>query len=304
MAMNTDRQLGVNSDNNAKSIEKLSSGLRINRAGDDAAGLAISEKMRGQIRGLNQGSRNAQDGISMIQTGEGALNETHDILQRVRELAVQSGNDTNTDNDRKEIQKEVNQLTDEVDRIATTTEFNTKTLMTGTLKGIAASTTSTFTEKESNAAIGFTSIGASVTGTYTVTDTVRIRAVGVGSVTGSTGSIAGTMTFSVSNALGAITAAAVGSLGSVTIGTVVVGTITAGNVNAGDTMTFSIDAAEDAVTTDNAVRFQIGANTAQEIAVGMADMRSTALGIKTGTTYLDVSTQLVRKLPLLVLIQP
>ncbi|MBX0358908.1 flagellin Hag [Halobacillus sp. Nhm2S1] len=128
-ALNTHRQLGQANQGQQSSMEKLSSGLRINRAGDDAAGLAISEKMRGQIRGLDQASRNAQDGISLIQTAEGALNETHDILQRVRELAVQSSNDTNTDSDRAEIQKEVDQLVDEVDRIAGNTEFNTKNLL-------------------------------------------------------------------------------------------------------------------------------------------------------------------------------
>lgn len=105
MAMNTYRQLGINQSSASKSLEKLSSGLRINRAGDDAAGLAISEKMRGQIRGLNQASRNAQDGISLIQTAEGALQETHSILQRMRELAVQSANSTNADIDRNEIQE-------------------------------------------------------------------------------------------------------------------------------------------------------------------------------------------------------
>ncbi|NMA74989.1 MAG: hypothetical protein GX963_12715 [Bacteroidales bacterium] len=109
-------------------MEKLSSGFRINRAGDDAAGLAISEKMRGQIRGLKQASRNAQDGISLIQTAEGALNETHAILQRMRELAVQASTDTNTPADRAEIQKEIDQLATEVTRISTDTEFNTQTL--------------------------------------------------------------------------------------------------------------------------------------------------------------------------------
>jgi len=116
-------------------MERLSSGLRINRAGDDAAGLAISEKMRGQIRGLKQAMRNAQDGISMIQTAEGALEETHAILQRMRELATQSANDTNTDADRAEIQKEINQLTSEISRIAETTEFNTQKLLDGSLTG-------------------------------------------------------------------------------------------------------------------------------------------------------------------------
>lgn len=132
-SLNTYRQLSANNEATSKSLEKLSSGLRINRAGDDAAGLAISEKMRGQIRGLDQATRNSQDGISMIQTAEGALNETHSILQRMRELAVQSSNDTNTDADRKEIQKEITQLKKEVDRISTTTEFNTKKLLNGSI---------------------------------------------------------------------------------------------------------------------------------------------------------------------------
>ncbi|PLS17873.1 flagellin [Bacillus sp. M6-12] len=130
-AMNSHRQLGMNQTNSAKSMEKLSSGLRINRAGDDAAGLAISEKMRGQVRGLNQAQRNAQDGISLIQTAEGALSETHSILQRMRELATQASNDTNTDQDRQELQKELNQLTSEINRIGNNTEFNQKKLLNG-----------------------------------------------------------------------------------------------------------------------------------------------------------------------------
>ncbi|MFJ7977665.1 flagellin [Peribacillus sp. NPDC096379] len=132
-ALNTHRQLSTASANQSKSMEKLSSGLRINRAGDDAAGLAISEKMRGQIRGLEQASKNSQDGISMIQTAEGALNETHDILQRMRELSVQSSNDTNTDADRESIQTEIGQLKEEIDRIGNTTEFNTKKLIDGSV---------------------------------------------------------------------------------------------------------------------------------------------------------------------------
>lgn len=129
--MNSYRQLGTNQTNSAKSMEKLSSGLRINRAGDDAAGLAISEKMRGQVRGLNQAQRNSQDAISLIQTAEGALNETHSILQRMRELATQASNDTNTDQDRQELQKELNQLTSEINRIGNNTEFNQKKLLNG-----------------------------------------------------------------------------------------------------------------------------------------------------------------------------
>ena len=136
-ALNTYRQLTTNTTAGGKSLEKLSSGFRINRAGDDAAGLAISEKMRGQIRGLNQAERNSQDAISLIQTAEGALNETHSILQRMRELAVQAASDTNTskvdgvEGDRDEIQKEIEQLLEEIDRISTDTEFNTMKLLNG-----------------------------------------------------------------------------------------------------------------------------------------------------------------------------
>jgi len=131
-ALNTYNKLTINNTGMSKALEKLSSGLRINRAADDAAGLAISEKMRSQIRGLDQASRNAQDGISLIQTAEGALNETHSILQRMRELAVQAANDTYTSEDRSQIQLEINQLTEEINRIATTTEFNGKSLLDGT----------------------------------------------------------------------------------------------------------------------------------------------------------------------------
>lgn len=134
-ALNTHRQLGANTGASSKNLEKLSSGLRINRAGDDAAGLAISEKMRGQIRGLDMASKNAQDGISLIQTAEGALTETHSILQRMRELAVQSSTDTNTDSDRANLQKEVDQLSQELTRIGKDTEFNTKKLLDGSFSG-------------------------------------------------------------------------------------------------------------------------------------------------------------------------
>ena len=130
-AMNANRQLGITTGQQAKSSEKLSSGYRINRAADDAAGLTISEKMRSQIRGLNKASDNAQDGISLIQTAEGALNEAHSILQRMNELATQAANDTNTTSDRTAIQSEIDALTSEIDRIASTTQFNTQNLLSG-----------------------------------------------------------------------------------------------------------------------------------------------------------------------------
>ena len=130
-AMNTNRQMGVVSSSLQKSTEKLSSGYKINRAGDDAAGLSISEKMRSQIRGLNKASSNAQDGISLIQVAEGALNETHSILQRMNELATQAANDTNTSVDRTAIKNEMDQLTSEINRIQSTTQFNTMNLLDG-----------------------------------------------------------------------------------------------------------------------------------------------------------------------------
>lgn len=134
-AMNTNRMLGVSTSAQSKSTEKLSSGYRINRAADDAAGLSISEKMRSQIRGLNQASKNAQDGISLIQTAEGALNESHSILQRMRELAVQAGNGTETDDDREAVNDEISQLQEELTRISKTTEFNTMKLLDGSQAG-------------------------------------------------------------------------------------------------------------------------------------------------------------------------
>ena len=134
-ALNTHRNLAFNNAQASKNLEKLSSGYKINRAGDDAAGLAISEKMRGQIRGLDMAQKNSQDGISLIQTAEGALHETHAILQRMRELAVQSSNDTNMNvTDREAMQSEVNALVEEIDSIASRTEFNTQKLIDGSFQ--------------------------------------------------------------------------------------------------------------------------------------------------------------------------
>ena len=136
-AANTNRQLGITTSAQAKSTEKLSSGYKINRAADDAAGLSISEKMRSQIRGLNKASSNAQDGVSLVQTAEGALNETHSILQRMNELATQAANGTNTTVDRSAIKAEIDQLASEINRIQSTTQFNTMNLLDGSFSGDA-----------------------------------------------------------------------------------------------------------------------------------------------------------------------
>lgn len=145
VAIDIHRRLKINRDNNSKSLEKLSSGMSINRAGDDAAGLAISEKMRGQIRGLNQASRNTQDGISLIQTAEGSLNEIHAILQRMRELVIEGSNDTLTDEDRELIQQEVVHMKHGIDDIAHNTEFNTIKLLNGSLEDINSRSTKPLT---------------------------------------------------------------------------------------------------------------------------------------------------------------
>ncbi len=134
-AANTNRQLGITVNASSKATEKLSSGYRINRAADDAAGLSISEKMRSQVRGLNKASTNAQDGISCVQTAEGALNEVHSILQRMNELATQAANDTNTSVDRSALKAEIMELTSEIDRISSSTQFNTQDLLDGTFVG-------------------------------------------------------------------------------------------------------------------------------------------------------------------------
>ncbi|WP_409343778.1 flagellin [Paenibacillus sp. MBLB4367] len=181
-ALNTHRQLTGNTNGASKSLEKLSSGLRINRAGDDAAGLAISEKMRAQIRGLDMAAKNSQDGISLIQTTEGALNETHSILQRMRELAAQSANDTNVNVDRSEIQKEINQLSSEINRIGNTTEFNTQKLLNGSGEEIK----STLSTINRGGAIGDTAQFAQVTGSISEQKGVNTIQVAAAITAGST----------------------------------------------------------------------------------------------------------------------
>lgn len=222
-AMNANRQMGINQTNANKSMEKLSSGLRINKAGDDAAGLAISEKMRGQIRGLDQASANSQDAISMIQTAEGALNETHSILQRMRELSVQSATDTNTSDDRSKIQSEVDQLAKEITRISNTTEFNTQNLMAGGLNN----TFQIGANKDQNINLSIRAMDAFSLGVsgQTVTQGTTTAVGGVGTTTRvGTGLTAQTYqlatTATAATAVGAATTAAGTTGGANTIGTI------------------------------------------------------------------------------------
>lgn len=292
-ALNTYNRLVTNTANGSKSLEKLSSGLRINRAGDDAAGLAISEKMRGQIRGLDQAGRNAQDTISLIQTAEGGLNETHSILQRMRELAVQSTNDTNTDADRKAIQSEVDALTSEIDRIGNTTEFNTKKLLNGDIQGVEAKVDGTYSIQNNSAAkltvaaaadSAAIKASAAQNGAYTIT-----RIDGGSSITASfeirdamgakVSSTSASYSTGTGNFVFASNSGVVGSSASVTF------TVDKMNLfKAGESFTITFNKQVAAQTsTSSAVTTLIGANSGQTMQIGINDMRAQALGVRTAT---------------------
>ena len=284
MSMNTSRQLGAASSNSAKSMEKLSSGLRINKAGDDAAGLAISEKMRSQIRGLNQASRNAQDGISMIQTAEGALNETQSILQRVRELAVQANNGTNTSDDTQKIQDEIDQLVEEIDGIADRTEFNGKTLLKGTvgLKLDEIDGVGTAPALLSGATIDVSGADANTTYAFAYTD-------GATSITlaKSDGSLS--QTVDLGGAAGAYAAGKVLDFDKLGV------KITLGSADTFNSTTgIDIDAAtliteNDALIAGKA-SIQIGANSSQTLDISIADMQASQLGSTVAMTVVDVTS--------------
>lgn len=277
-SMNAHRNMSFNTTQTGKAMEKLSSGLRINRAGDDAAGLAISEKMRGQIRGLDQATRNSQDGISMIQTAEGALNETHSILQRMRELSVQAANDTNNADDRVEIQKEVNQLTSEINRIGNTTEFNTQKLLNGNKVGSAQAPGPVPATQATGSLNGITfsaTSGGAFDGTAGNIDVV---------ISASSGASAGA---SLASGTLTITLDSDGTMNESAISAALAaGTITGltlsgnGTVVNGDSVALAGGAA--ATTSngrDGAASLQIGANQSQQFTVTINDMRAAALGI-------------------------
>lgn len=311
-ALNAHRNMGVNNTAAGKSMEKLSSGLRINRAGDDAAGLAISEKMRGQIRGLEQSSRNASDGISMIQTAEGALNETTNILQRMRELAVQSANDTNTSDDREQLQKEMTQLGEEIDRIANNTEFNTKKLLNGNMGAATTATKGTVVNS------GKLDATATANTLLTALNDVNGNSLGIAkddvitvtwSVNGTQKSTNLTVTAQskMENLLQKIEADDTVEGAAIATGEI---TITAkANGTAGQINGLSIEvksatgtrkeAASNALSsfatgtqaadkrTNGSANLQIGANGGQQLNLSIEDMRATALGVKN----LQVGTQ-------------
>jgi len=307
-SLNTHRQLSGNTNATSKSLEKLSSGLRINRAGDDAAGLAISEKMRGQIRGLDQASRNSQDAISLIQTAEGALNETHSILQRMRELAVQSANDTNTDQDRKNIQDEMDQLNKEIDRIADTTQFNTKNLLDGSMgKGVtaaienvntntslistAAATTVLGDLKDSSQNSLGLAIGDKIEVSYVLNGKTELKSLtisddGAGATKETLGDLfalvaGGTAEYNGDKGV-AIKANAAGFNGAINGLTITVkdsnGVVRGSATNILSSFTETTAAAN--VRADGQATFQIGANTSQNMQLSIENMGTAALGVK------------------------
>ncbi|QWU07172.1 flagellin [Heyndrickxia coagulans] len=269
-ALNTLNHLNAATNAQSKAMQKLSSGLRINSAADDAAGLAISEKMRSQIRGLSQAINNAQDGISLVQTAEGALNETHGILQRMRELSIQSANETNTDDDRSALDKEFQQLKQEVTRIADQTEFNTKTLLKG---GFGATS----------------SAGANIVAGKGVTD-YNVGGSSVGSIvlTSADGTSSGVK-------LTAVFTDANGNSTTQVLDNVAIPTGTNSSTINFDKLGFSFTAnsslSADSFTGDDAdntitikaaaAKFQIGANKDQTIDLSINNMDATALGINT-----------------------
>ncbi|MCL2033997.1 MAG: flagellin [Oscillospiraceae bacterium] len=287
-AMNSHRQLGINNSATSKNLEKLSSGFRINRAGDDAAGLAISEKMRGQIRGLAQATQNAQNGISLIQTAEGGLNETHAILQRMRELAVQSANGTFKDEvDRDNIQKEVVALKSEIDRIAASTNYNGIQLLNGTMGGEALKTDAEVTD-----ALG--AAGINVTG-FTLTDTDLIASLAGSDATATITrtSIGGAAVVNLQIGDSSYTADDAGVLwnaNGTSVGSITVvaggsnGVVSGLKLNAAGTGLAATDIADEgarvAIEGTAKLIFQIGANGSadQRVGLSVANMSSGTLG--------------------------
>ncbi len=283
-ALNAWRQIRQTNFAMSKTLQRLSSGLRINSAADDAAGLAISEKMRGQIKGLNMAIKNSQDAISLIQTAEGALNEVHSILQRMRELAVQASSDTNTDVDRAQIQKEVNQLVEEINRISRTTEFNTKKLLDGKIESFR-NTADVKVVTGGNLGIQAEANSTVVEGTYVIE---------VGNFNGDS-----TMDVRIVEITNDASNAANSLITSFKAGTATLGgikftwnssfdySLTASDIPQDEVIDSAVVRSEAVNTTNQQLVFQIGANEGHNMVMGIDDMSAKALGVQN----LKVDTQ-------------
>ena len=281
-ALNSWRSINSTNTGMGKTLERLASGLRINRAGDDAAGLAISEKMRGQIRGLDMAIKNSEDAISLIQTAEGALTEVHSILGRMRELAVQAASDTNTDVDRNQVQAELNQLREEIDRISRTTEFNTKKLLDGKIEGFRG-TADIKVVTGGNINVQAEALNTVQEGTFVievgqlkgnVTSGLDVRVVHINS----SGAIATTVVTSIAKASLAVN------------GVKFSWNSTAFKISQfGDSLPIEeiVDSAvvrtEAVYTANKQLVFQIGANEGHNMIAGIDDMSAAALGLSTST---------------------
>jgi flagellin len=277
-ALNAQRNLGISGLAFGKSVEKLSSGLRINRAADDAAGLAISEKLRAQVRGLNQAQRNAQDGISMVQTAEGALTEVHSMLQRMRELAVQASNSTLSSADTQSVNTEITALKAEIDRVAGSTTFNGQFLLTGALSvsqsggtaivGLALATTT-------NADISSVDVsGAKASTTYTLTSQAG-----------------GLITLTEGGNSQQVALTAIGATGTEVVNFSTLGVkLTIVGASAKTAVDLATDLATKTIITGagSAANFQIGANASDTLAVTFADARTSAAGY--GTLATNIGT--------------
>ncbi|MGB4751507.1 MAG: flagellin [Fervidobacterium sp.] len=282
-ALNSWRSINSTNTDMGKTLERLSSGLRINRAGDDAAGLAISEKMRGQIRGLDMAIKNSEDAISLIQTAEGALTEVHSILGRMRELAVQAASDTNTDVDRNQVQAELNQLREEIDRISRTTEFNTKKLLDGKIEGFRG------TADIKVVTGGNINVQAKKAGTSVVSEGTYVIEVGQlnGNVTSpldvkvvrikSDGTIASTIA-----AIGAGSAAFGGITFTWSSSTFNLNQF-GGSLPLNEVVDSAVVRTEAVYTANKQLIFQIGANEGHNMIAGIDNMSAVALGLSTST---------------------
>lgn len=283
-SLNTVRQLGINEKNTQSSLAKLSSGLRINSAADDAAGLSISEKMRGQISGLNQASSNAQNGISLVSTAEGALNETTAVLQRMRELAVSAGNDTNTTTDRAAMQTETNQLVNAINDIGNQTQFNTKTLLNGGA-GIQGATYATGTTNAlaagQNVSIAGGAAGVTAGQTLTLTAATAAKTSSI-TISGTTSAVADQIKTGTSNTTIAINGTSI-ALGAGSTGTQIAAAI---NLATGTT---GVTAAYTAATAGNAASLVLtSANVGSAADIKLTGVQTTATGAA-GDTFVDAN---------------
>ncbi len=301
-ALNAQRNLGINTGMLNKSLERLSSGMRINKAADDAAGLAISETLRAQIRGMNQAVANSQDGINLIQTAEGGLNETTNILQRIRELAVQAANDTYTQSDRSKIQTEVDQLQQELTRIAGTTQFNGRTLLDGSVAVSTALTQANTTIKQNQRVGALSPAGVPVFGDMLTAATISNASSTTATVdVGMTFKLVATVTAGIYNLdikgsdgtstliqdyNGTVRGTTMNlTLSSGASMSVSFGSVTVAQADVGDTSTVQLTGMRPAVVLDQALTFQIGANEGQIVKCGIGDFRAPALRMESTTVF-------------------